>query len=615
MLVDRVGVAAADLHELHGRARLDQRRDLVHELLRERAVTELVDEPHGRSELLERDPGVAEQDVARGDRLDELDRRPARARRRRSTVAVTRLASTTVAATAASPQVMQCSDRSVTTRRSPGSRQLLLVRLAHLLEQRERLARLLLVDPCAARSRRGRAPSRRPRPPGRARSTPPAARRRSRPWRGRPRGRRSTIWAGIPRHIARASRRSRPSAQAGEPRAQLAAIPRCVSRARYRCRPHAAARLAAMSEAAVCRSKRDRARSAATLVECALAHAATGSLGPTVRDGAIVYDDLDSAPSSPDRLDGRAGRPAPTASSAATTRRASATPSARTPGSSSSSRPESASGRRPRTADGFEVEEEPLDDAPLAFLGVRSCELHAIAIQDRVFLDGRYADRDYAARREDAFVVAVELLRAGRHLLLRLDGHRAEGRRGLRPRPDRDPRRRATASSSRPAPSAARRSLAELPSRPRDRRRPRRRRRRGRAAPRADGTAARHRPTSATCSPRNLEHPRWDEVAERCLTCGNCTMVCPTCFCSSVEDATDLTGDAGRALARLGLVLLGRPLVHPRRQHPAVGAARATASGSPTSSAPGTTSSAAPAASAAGAASPGARSGSTSPRS
>jgi ferredoxin len=40
----------------------------------------------------------------------------------------------------------------------------------------------------------------------------------------------------------------------------------------------------------------------------------------------------------------------------------------------------------------------------------------------------------------------------------------------------------------------------------------------------------------------NLEHERWDEVASRCLTCGNCTMVCPTCFCSNVEDHTDLTG-------------------------------------------------------------------------
>jgi ferredoxin len=41
---------------------------------------------------------------------------------------------------------------------------------------------------------------------------------------------------------------------------------------------------------------------------------------------------------------------------------------------------------------------------------------------------------------------------------------------------------------------------------------------------------------------RNLEHPRWDDVADRCLSCGNCTMVCPTCFCTSVEDSSDLTG-------------------------------------------------------------------------
>ena len=47
---------------------------------------------------------------------------------------------------------------------------------------------------------------------------------------------------------------------------------------------------------------------------------------------------------------------------------------------------------------------------------------------------------------------------------------------------------------------------------------------------------------------RNREHPRWDEVADRCLTCGNCTMVCPTCFCTTVEDVTDLAGeDAERA--------------------------------------------------------------------
>ena len=39
---------------------------------------------------------------------------------------------------------------------------------------------------------------------------------------------------------------------------------------------------------------------------------------------------------------------------------------------------------------------------------------------------------------------------------------------------------------------------------------------------------------------RNVEHPRWDRVASRCLSCGNCTMVCPTCFCSTLTDSSDL---------------------------------------------------------------------------
>jgi ferredoxin len=41
----------------------------------------------------------------------------------------------------------------------------------------------------------------------------------------------------------------------------------------------------------------------------------------------------------------------------------------------------------------------------------------------------------------------------------------------------------------------------------------------------------------------NLEHPRWDDVATRCLSCTNCTLVCPTCFCASVTEVADLSGD------------------------------------------------------------------------
>jgi ferredoxin len=40
----------------------------------------------------------------------------------------------------------------------------------------------------------------------------------------------------------------------------------------------------------------------------------------------------------------------------------------------------------------------------------------------------------------------------------------------------------------------------------------------------------------------DLEHPRWDDVAERCLTCGNCTAVCPTCFCTDMDDRVGLDG-------------------------------------------------------------------------
>jgi ferredoxin len=42
---------------------------------------------------------------------------------------------------------------------------------------------------------------------------------------------------------------------------------------------------------------------------------------------------------------------------------------------------------------------------------------------------------------------------------------------------------------------------------------------------------------------RNQTHPRWDDIADRCLACANCTLACPTCFCSNVEDTSDLTGD------------------------------------------------------------------------
>ena len=64
----------------------------------------------------------------------------------------------------------------------------------------------------------------------------------------------------------------------------------------------------------------------------------------------------------------------------------------------------------------------------------------------------------------------------------------------------------------------------------------------------------------------NPEHPV-GTMASRCLSCGNCTMVCPTCFCTSVEDHTSLSGEHTE-LAGLGLVLHHRLLLHARWQRP-----------------------------------------------
>ena len=61
----------------------------------------------------------------------------------------------------------------------------------------------------------------------------------------------------------------------------------------------------------------------------------------------------------------------------------------------------------------FAVHEERDDPPKMAFIGVRSCELHAIAIQDKVMMGGPYVDPHYAARRKNIFVIAVNCIVAG----------------------------------------------------------------------------------------------------------------------------------------------------------------------------------------------------------
>lgn len=185
---------------------------------------------------------------------------------------------------------------------------------------------------------------------------------------------------------------------------------------------------------------------------------------------------------------------------------------------------------------------EPEPPPRYAFVGVRPCDLQAIRIQDRVFTGGAFVDHDYQARREAAFVVAVNCTEPGGTCFCSSMGTGPEARAGydlvLTELLEGDDHAFVVEAGS----DAGEQVLAELPTRllREDEARV--------VAERLGGAAHRMGRTLdtrglAASLAHQLDHPRWDEAAARCLTCGNCTLVCPTCFCTTVDDTTDLTGD------------------------------------------------------------------------
>lgn len=265
-------------------------------------------------------------------------------------------------------------------------------------------------------------------------------------------------------------------------------------------------------------------------------------IGPTVRDGAIVLDELDSADALPFGwgVELEAGQ-------YRVRRRVDGAAFAHSAGPQSWKsflHPERV---RQWTADrhpdgGLTVREEAPKSVSYAFLGVRPCDLRAIRILDRVMAGGAYPDPAYLSRRTGAFLIAVECTEPGAtcfcvsmgtgpavdagydlaltevvdsttHLFFCRSGSE-EGAAVLAELP-----RRAADEPTRTAAAHAVREAAE---------------RMGRSMPPVD---------LRTLMRDSLEAQRWDDVTSRCLSCGNCTMVCPTCFCTTSEDVTDLTGD------------------------------------------------------------------------
>lgn len=187
------------------------------------------------------------------------------------------------------------------------------------------------------------------------------------------------------------------------------------------------------------------------------------------------------------------------------------------------------------------IDAAPIEGEEYAFIGVRACEMAAIEVQDKVFLDGPYVDPHYAARRAALFIVAVNCGRAADTCFCTSMDTGPKVREGY------DIALSEIGTGAKAAFLADAGSekgaalLATLPSR---------------AATRSDLDAAAAATANAVSQisrridtdglPALLKashgHPRWDDVASRCLNCSNCTMVCPTCFCTNVEEVSDLEG-------------------------------------------------------------------------
>ena len=199
--------------------------------------------------------------------------------------------------------------------------------------------------------------------------------------------------------------------------------------------------------------------------------------------------------------------------------------------------------RAEREGGGFAIVEDAPPSRRLALLGVRACDLAAIAALDAVFAAAGAAGRRYFARRDGTLIIAVNCTRAGETCFCASMGtgprvgngadlvltEHAGGEGGSFVAEARGARGHAIlARLEAPVASQASRTAAAAAIE-----------RTAASMPRAMPAAIRSRLEA------NLEHPAWGDVGERCLACGNCTMVCPTCFCARFEDKGE--PDAGVA--------------------------------------------------------------------
>jgi len=201
-----------------------------------------------------------------------------------------------------------------------------------------------------------------------------------------------------------------------------------------------------------------------------------------------------------------------------------------------------------RTDNGMEFSAESTEPKLIALIGVRPCELAAINIQDRVFMGDRYSDPIYAANRREAFILTVNCSRSGGTCFCASmkTGPKAEAGFDVSLTEISESGRNyfvvevgselgaGVMSSVRHTSAGGAEKTAVA-----------------RTVARTAESMGRRLDTAGIRDLlfRNLGHPEWEKVGARCLGCTNCTMVCPTCFCTTVEDRTSLGGETAERVS------------------------------------------------------------------
>ncbi len=191
-----------------------------------------------------------------------------------------------------------------------------------------------------------------------------------------------------------------------------------------------------------------------------------------------------------------------------------------------------------RNGEGWIFEPIPDQSPPSAFIGVRSCDLAAIAAQDDVFLNGPTRDPHYARRRERVFIVAVNCTTAAPTCFCTSLNTGPRARSGFDLAITELPESFAVEIGSE-AGSNMLDGVDWQPASAFDLGRV------TQVTQRAEQQIQKHIDTSNLPQVLydKLDHPTyWDSVGARCLSCANCTLSCPTCFCSTMTDHSDLKG-------------------------------------------------------------------------